>query len=238
MSDTAPPRWAVSMRRLLPFGILVAAGLGFVAAGGRHYLTFAALAANRTWLRGLVTDWGAGAAVLYVFVYAAAVALSVPGAAILTVAGGFLFGIWLGGACAVVGATFGAAVIFLAARAGFGGLARHARPFLAKLKAGFSADAFNYLLVLRLVPLFPFWLVNLVPALAGVGLGTFLLATFIGIIPGTFVYASIGNGLGKVLEQPDLDILFRPSVLGPFVALAILALLPVWYKWRQRKSDS
>jgi uncharacterized membrane protein YdjX (TVP38/TMEM64 family) len=233
----ADPHSAISLRRLLPLGILAVAGIGFVAAGGHRYLTFSTLAENRAWLCGLVARWGAAAALLYVLVYAVAVALSVPGGTILTIAGGFLFGTWVGGSCAVVGATIGAGGIFLAARAGLGGLARRAGPFFKKLEAGFSANAFNYLLVLRLVPLFPFWLVNLVPALVGVGLPTFLVTTFIGIIPGTLIYASIGNGLGKVVEQPDRDILFHPSVLGPIVALAFLALLPVWYKRRQRRKS-
>jgi uncharacterized membrane protein YdjX (TVP38/TMEM64 family) len=225
-----------SVRRLVPLGILVAAGIVFVVIGGHRYLTLSSLAEHRAQLCDLVTRWGAGAAIGYILLYAAVVALSIPGGAILTLAGGFLFGTWLGGGCAVVGATLGAACIFLAARAGLGGLAQRAGPFFTKLKDGFGANAFNYLLVLRLVPLFPFWLVNLVPALAGVGLPTFLLATVIGIMPGTLVYASIGSGLGEVIEQPDPDILFHPSVLGPILALAALALLPVWYKRRQRQS--
>jgi uncharacterized membrane protein YdjX (TVP38/TMEM64 family) len=163
------------------------------------------------------------------------IALSIPGGVVLTITGGFLFGTWLGGLCAVTGASLGAAGVFLAARAGLGGLTQRAGPLLGKLEAGFRADAFNYLLVLRLIPLFPFWLVNLVPALAGVGLPTYLLATFIGIVPGTFVYASLGNGLGAVVEQPDLGIVFQPSVLLPIVGLAVLALVPVWYKRRRRK---
>lgn len=236
MPDAPPPRPVVSVRRLAPLGILVAAGVGFVAFGGHRYLTFSALADNRAWLCGLAARWGAAAALAYIAAYAVIVALSVPGGAALTIAGGFLFGTWLGGLCAVIGATAGAVCIFLAARAGLGGLARRAGPFLDRLEAGFRADAFNYLLVLRLVPLFPFWLVNLVPALAGVGLPTFLAATFIGIIPATFVYASLGNGLGRVVEQPDLSILFQPGVLGPILALAALALLPVLFRrWRRRK---
>ena len=235
MPEPASPHLAVSLRRLVPLAILVAAGIGFVAVGGHRYLTASSLAQNRAWLCGLVARWGPGAAVLYVLVYAVAVALSLPSGAILTIAGGFLFGTWIGGSCAAIGATLGATCIFVAARAGLGGLAQRAGPFFKKLEAGFSANAFNYLLVLRLVPVFPFWLVNLVPALARVRLSTFLLATFIGIIPGTFVYASLGNGLGKVVEQPDPDILVHPSVLGPILALALLALLPVWYKrWRRR----
>jgi uncharacterized membrane protein YdjX (TVP38/TMEM64 family) len=91
-------------------------------------------------------------------------------------------------------------------------------------------------LVLRLVPIFPFWLVNLVPALVGVRLPTYVLATFLGIVPGTFVYASLGNGLGSLVEEPDLGIIFKPSLLVPIVGFALLALVPVGYKrWRGKK---
>jgi uncharacterized membrane protein YdjX (TVP38/TMEM64 family) len=206
-------------------------------AGGYHYLTLTALAENRDWLCSLVQRWGVAAVVLYIGVYGMLVALSVPGAAVLTIAGGFLFGTWLGALGAIIGATLGATGIFLAARSGLGGLAQRAGPLVGKLEAGFRADAFNYLLVLRLVPIFPFWLVNLVPALVGVRLLTYVLATFLGIIPGTFVYASLGNGLGSVLEEPDLGIVFRPSVLVPIVGLALLALIPVGYKrWRDKRA--
>jgi uncharacterized membrane protein YdjX (TVP38/TMEM64 family) len=230
------PQNGISARRLIPLGLLVVAGIAFVAFGGRHYLTFAALAENREWLSSLVQRWGFVAALLYIAVYAGLVALSVPGAAILTIAGGFLFGTWLGTLCAILGATLGATGVFLATRAGLGGLARRAGPLVGKLEAGFRADAFNYLLVLRLVFIFPFWLVNLVPALVGVRLWTFILATFLGIIPGTFVYASFGNGLGNVVGEPGLGVLLRPSVLGPIVGLVILALIPVGYKrWRTKR---
>jgi uncharacterized membrane protein YdjX (TVP38/TMEM64 family) len=230
------PQNGISARRLIPLGLLVVAGIAFVAFGGRHYLTFAALAENREWLSSLVQRWGFVAALLYIVGYAGLVALSVPGAAILTIAGGFLFGTWLGTLCAILGATLGATGVFLATRAGLGGLARRAGPLVGKLEAGFRADAFNYLLVLRLVFIFPFWLVNLVPALVGVRLWTFILATFLGIIPGTFVYASFGNGLGNVVGEPGLGVLLRPSVLGPIVGLVILALIPVGYKrWRTKR---
>ena len=205
-------------------------------AGGYRYLTFSSLAQNRDWLHGLVQRWGILAAIVYITVYAMLVALSVPGGAVLTIAGGFLFGPWLGTLCAVVGATLGATGIFLAARAGLGGLSHRAGPFIAKLEAGFRADAFNYLLVLRLVFIVPFWLVNLVPALVGVKLWTYVIATFIGIIPATFVFASLGSGLSNVVEEPGLAVLLRPSVLGPIFGLALLALIPVGYKhWRGKK---
>jgi uncharacterized membrane protein YdjX (TVP38/TMEM64 family) len=106
-----------------------------------------------------------------------------------------------------------------------------------KFDTGFRANAFNYLLVLRLVPLFPFWLVNLVPAVIGVKLGTYVLATFLGIIPASFVYAGIGNGLGSVVGEPDSRLLFRPSVFLPILGLALLALVPVAYKhWRGKRT--
>src|SRR5712671_3444413 len=213
-NDTSPQRH-VSARRLLPLGLLVAAWIVFMLAGGYRYLTFSALAQNRDWLCGLVQQWGILAAFVYIMVYAMLVALSVPGAAILTLA---------------------ATAIFLAARRGLGGLAQRAGRFAGKLEAGFRADAFNYLLVLRLVPIFPFWLVNLVPALVGVRLPTYVLATFLGIVPATFIYASLGNGLGSLVEEPDLAIIFKPSLLVPIVGLAFLALIPVGYKrWRAKK---
>jgi uncharacterized membrane protein YdjX (TVP38/TMEM64 family) len=230
------PRQLVSARRLLPLALLLAAWIAFMLTGGYRYLTFSALAQHRDRLCGLVQQWGIVAGFIYILVYAALVALSVPGAAILTIASGFLFGTWIGGLFAVIGATLGATAIFLAVRAGLGGLAQRAGRLVGKLEAGFRADAFNYLLVLRLIPIFPFWLVNLVPALVGVGLPTYMLATFLGILPGTFVYASLGNGLGDLVEEPDLAIIFKPSLLVPIVGLALLALLPVGYKhWRSKK---
>jgi uncharacterized membrane protein YdjX (TVP38/TMEM64 family) len=220
----------VTLRRLLPLALLLAAGVAFIALGGRHYLSFAALSQNRDWLAALVARWGIVAGIAYVAGYAVLTALSVPGAAVLTIAGGVLFGAWLATAYVVVGATIGATAVFLAARAGLGGLAGRAGPFVARLESGFRRNAFNYLLVLRLVPIFPFWLVNLVPAVLGVPLRSYVPATLIGIVPGAFVYASLGAGLGAAADNPDLGILFRPGVLGPILGLAILALLPVAYR--------
>jgi uncharacterized membrane protein YdjX (TVP38/TMEM64 family) len=237
MADKTSRQHAFSTRRLVPLGILVVAGIAFIAAGGHKYLTFATLAENRDWLCSLVRRWGFLAALVYIAGYGMLVALSVPGGAILTMAGGFLFGTWLGALCAIAGATLGATGIFLAARAGLGGIAQRAGPLVGKLEAGFRADAFNYLLVLRLVPIFPFWLVNLVPALVGVRLRTYVLATVLGIVPATFIFASLGSGLGSVVDEPDLRIVLRPSVLGPIVGLALLALIPVGYrKWRDKKA--
>lgn len=226
-------------RRLLPLAVLVAALIAAFALRLDRYLSFDQLAAHREWLLAEVARLGVLAPLCYVLIYAAATGLSIPGAALLTLVAGFLFGTLAGTAIVVVGATLGAIIVFLVARTAFGGLLRaRAGPFIRKLESGFRANALSYLLVLRLIPLFPFWLVNLVPAILGVGLGTFVLGTFLGIIPGAFVYASLGSGLGTLIESgehPDLGIIFQPGVLGPLSGLALLALLPVAYKKFHRR---
>jgi uncharacterized membrane protein YdjX (TVP38/TMEM64 family) len=121
--------------------------------------------------------------------------------------------------------------VFLAARTAIGDYLRaKAGPGLKRMEEGFRRNAFSYLLVLRIVPIFPFWLVNLVPAFCGVSLRTYALATLIGIIPGCFVFASVGNGLGALLdrgETPNLMIIFQWDILLPILGLAVLALLPI-----------
>ena len=162
-------------------------------------------------------------------VYAAVVALSVPGAAIMTLAGGFLFGIVLGASLTVIGATLGATLLFLIARSAAGDFLRQrAGPFLARMSDGFSKDAFNYLLFLRLVPAFPFWAVNLAPALLGMRLAPFVIATALGIIPGTVVYTAFGASLGHVFDaggQVDLKTVFSPTLIAALIGLGLLALV-------------
>jgi uncharacterized membrane protein YdjX (TVP38/TMEM64 family) len=236
MADETPRPFA--FRRCVPLGILILAGVLFMALGGHRYLTIAAIAENREWVCDLVGAAQAMAALAFIVTYAGLVALSVPGGALLTITGGFLFGPWLGGAYAVVGATTGATVVFLAARAGLGGLAARAAPWVQRIEAGFRRNGLNYLLVLRLIPIFPFWLVNLVAGAVGLRLWVYVVGTFIGIIPVTFIFASLGNGLGTLVEEgrpPDLAILYRPSVFLPILGLAALTLLPVAYRrWRTR----
>src|ERR1700722_19502043 len=229
---------SLSLRRCAPLAVLVLAGVLFIVLGGRRYLSFAALAEHREILCTLARQGGALAALGFIVAYAGLTALSVPGAAVMTLAGGFLFGPWLGTLYSLVGATLGAVGVFLAARAGLAGFTARAGPRVRRLEAGFRADALNYLLVLRLVPIFPFWLVNLVAGATGMALPAYVAATFFGMIPGTFVYAGLGNGIGALIaagQRPDLNILFHPSVLLPIVGLAVLALVPVIYKrWRHR----
>lgn len=235
MPDAPPP---ITLCRLLPLAVLVLGGVTFIAFGGHRWLTLAALADHHHWLCDMVAHSGAEGVAAFILAYAAFVSLSVPGGALLTMTGGFLFGIWLGALYSVVGATIGATIVFLAARAGLARLATRAGPLTQRLIAGLRDEGFNYLLAVRLIPVVPFWLVNLAAGILGLPLVPYVLGTFIGIIPVTIIYASLGNGFGTLLEQgrhPDLAILFEPGVLLPILALAAMALLPVAVKrWRRR----
>lgn len=244
-SARTPGRSSLStliFRRILPIAVLIAGFAAFFALDLDRYVSLEALKQNRETLRMLVAENGVLAIVGFVVIYAVVIAFSLPGGALMTITGGFLFGAVGGGLIVVVGATIGATALFLAARTALGDVFRaKAGPFVSKMEDGFRRNALNYLLVLRLIPLFPFWLVNLVPAFLGVSTATYVLGTFVGIIPGTFVYASVGNGLGALIDagqDPDLGIIFRLDILGPLLGLAALALLPVVYKKFFARKDS
>ncbi len=236
-SQAAPPRsWA---RRLAPLTILALILVLFFAFGLNRYVGFGALRDNRALLTGFVAAHAALAGLIFIAAYIVAVAASLPGGAVLSVLAGFLFGTWVGTACVLVGATIGATLLFLAARSAFGdGLRRRLGARGERLAHDLDQNAFSYLLVLRLVPLFPFWLVNLVPALTRMSLGAYMLATLLGIIPGSFVFVSIGSGLGALFdrgETPNLGIIFSPDILVPLCGLAVLAMIPVAYRRFRRQ---
>jgi len=244
MIETAydtPPAKSLKLR-LLAVAVSVAAVV-FVLnlTGALGYLSFAALARNREWLVGRVEELGVAAPVVFVLVYAVCTAFSLPSGLLLSTLGGFLFGTWWGGLSNVIGATLGATMIFLAAKTVLGDLLRaRAGSLLQKLEAGFRENELSYMLVLRLVPLFAFWLVNLAPAFLGVRLSIFITGTFVGIIPGAFVFASVGTGLGAILDSggtPDGSALLQPRVLLSIIGLVVLTLVPVVYK-RFRRSSS
>jgi uncharacterized membrane protein YdjX (TVP38/TMEM64 family) len=187
------------LKRVFPVAVVAAAVLAFFGLGLDRYLTVEALRDNRAALAGFVAGNFALAALVYMAIYAGVVALSVPGGALMTLAGGFLFGAFWGTALVVIAATAGATVVFLIARYVLGDVMRRkAGPFLQRMEAGFQENALSYLLVLRLVPAFPFWAVNLAPALLGVRLPVYVLATAVGIVPGTFVFASFGAGCSRL----------------------------------------
>jgi uncharacterized membrane protein YdjX (TVP38/TMEM64 family) len=237
MSEERPAarRLPLSPRRLALIALAVAlVALAIYAL--RDTLTFETLRENRETLLAWRDANYLLAAAGYMALYVTVTALSLPGGAVMTMTGGFLFGLVPSTAMTVVAATTGATLIFLAAKAGFGD-ALHRRitaegsgGVLKRLEAGLRENAFNYLLMIRLVPAFPFWLINLAPAFLGIRLRTYVAATFLGIIPGTAVYTWIGAGLGEVFargEEPDFGLIFDPVILGPILGLAALAVLPV-----------
>ncbi len=222
------------MRRLLPLFVLLA-----LAAGGFFLLRgvgWGSLARHQTELTDWVGTHPIGSAMLFVIAYVLTAALSLPQAALLTVAGGLLFGTILGCALTVTGATLGASVLLVVVRRAFAKtLQRHRGRIPEQVRLRLARDGFSYLLALRLVPLFPFWIVNLAAAVAGIRLTVFAPATLLGIVPTSFVLSSIGAGVGSVLAQgrtPDLSVLFAPRILLPLLGLAALSLLPVLLRRR------
>jgi uncharacterized membrane protein YdjX (TVP38/TMEM64 family) len=230
-----------SVLRVLPLALLLAGLASFFLADLGRFTSFEFLRQNHQALMHWVAGHQLLAVAGFALLYAASVALSLPSGSFLTVTAGFLFGTMAGALWVVLAATVGATAVFLAARTAFAEpLRRRAGPTLRRMESGFQTNALSYLLVLRLVPLFPFFLVNLAPAFLGVPLGTYVATTLIGIIPGTLVYASVGSGLGMIFEQggtPPLGLIFEPRILLSILALAALALVPVAYRrWRQKKA--
>jgi uncharacterized membrane protein YdjX (TVP38/TMEM64 family) len=255
-----PPAGARSpklpLRRVVPLVVVVVVSGAVIAMGWHRELSFESLARHHEALRDFIALHEMAAVGAYVVLYAAVIALSVPAGFFLTLAGGILFGAVLGGTAAMAGGTIGAIFIFLIAKSAAGEhLLRRAGPLAGKLAQGFRADAFSYLLFLRLVPVFPFWLINLVPALCGVRLATFVAATVVGIIPGTFAIAFVGAGLDSVFAAQQaayrfclaggrsdcrlefhMNAVLTPELLTALAALGILALVPVAVKHLRARS--
>jgi uncharacterized membrane protein YdjX (TVP38/TMEM64 family) len=239
----AAPTRSARVKRWLPLGVLLLGTAAFFVSGAYRYITFDTLRDNRMALLDWVKNAGVLAVLVFMLGYALVVAFSLPLGILMTVAAGFLFGTVPGTIYVVIAATVGSIAVFLAARTALGDFFRkRASAFLKRMETGFRRNEFSYLLFLRFIPVFPFWLVNIVPALLHVSLRNYVLATFIGIIPGTAVFASVGNGLGAVFDQgktPDLTVIFRPEILLPILGLALLSLLPVAYShWRHRKEGA
>ncbi len=229
-------------RKLLPLAaIATAAAVGFYF---KDAFSFQTLADNRealiAWRDGSYVLAAAGYLVAYVLV----VAFSLPGALIMTLTGGFLFGLVMGSLLTVFGATIGAVAIFLAARMGLGDMLQARMDAssgnLAKVRDGLRENEISYLFLMRLVPVIPFFVANLAPALLGVKLRNYVITTFFGIMPGTVVYTWVGAGLSEVFargETPDLGIFFEWHILGPIIGLCVLSALPILIK-AFRKEDA
>jgi len=232
MTDTKEKKSLV--KRLLPLGIIAAALTAFFALGGPEYVNLESLKENREWLAGFVQDNFLIAFIGFIALYALLVGISFPGAGFLSIFGGFLFGTFTGAFGIVIGATIGACIIFMVARNAIGGnLAERMGPYMKKFEDGLTKNELSYLFILRLVPIFPFFVVNVVPALFNVKFRNYALTTAFGIIPGSLVYASIGDGASAIFEQGgDLKlsgVMTEPRVLFPIIGLACLAMIPVIY---------
>ncbi len=250
-------------RRWLPL-IAIAGLMGLVFAMGWHkLLTFKTIGLNYDAMKAFIGQNLVAALAIYIVAYIAVVALSLPGGLVMTLTGGLLFGWQLGAPAAIVGATIGATIIFLIAKTSFGeGLAAKAGPWIGKLQQGFKENALSYLLFLRLVPAFPFVVVNLAPALLGVPLRTYVIGTLLGIIPGTTAFSIAGAGLGSVVEAQnaaykacldknpgggdaicpytiDTSKLVTTELLVAFAVLGVVALIPVAIKkWSNRHATA
>jgi uncharacterized membrane protein YdjX (TVP38/TMEM64 family) len=245
------PKRAEQMRgksglwRLLPIAVILAGLALSYAFGLQHYLSLSFLGESRAALKAYAGAHYLLSAALFMAIYIAAVAFSLPAATILTVFGGFLFGWLAGGFMVVIAATIGACILFLAARSALGGFLRDkVGGRAAALAEGFKKDAFSYLLVLRLAPVFPFFFVNIAPALFDVTLRTFAAATFLGIIPGTFAYAFLGQGVDSVLDAAhaagkaaSIGDLVTPQITLAFAGLACVAAMPLIIKKLRRAPD-
>jgi len=240
-TDMTPPT-GFPLRRILPLAaIAVVAVLGFTY---RDLFSFETLAQHREQLIAWRDNSYILAAVVYTLAYILAVAFSLPGALIMTLTGGFLFGTIAGAGFTVFGATVGATAIFLAAKTGLGDSLQDkmdASPgTMSKIRDGLRENEVSYLLLMRLVPAIPFFVANLAPALVGVRLRNYVLTTFFGIMPGTVVYSWVGAGLGEVFargERPDLGLFFEPQILGPVLALSALSALPIVIKALRKKGN-
>lgn len=240
--------------RWVPLVVIAALTALAFTLGWHRLLSFKTVGLNYDFLKGFITDNFAAAILVYMLIYVSVVALSLPGGLIMTLSGGLLFGWLAGSTAAVIAATIGATLIFLIAKTSFGEvLAAKAGPSVAKLRQGFQDNALSYLLFLRLVPAFPFFVVNLAPALLGVPLRTYVIGTFFGIIPATVAFSVAGAGLGSVVEaqnavykaclaaapsDPDTACpytintseLVTPQLLAAFALLGAVALIPVVLK--------
>ncbi|MGH6853929.1 MAG: TVP38/TMEM64 family protein [Aestuariivirga sp.] len=253
---TKRPSYLSNVKTWLPVLLLaILIGAAYLAGFG-HYFSLQTIAENRMLLKGFAAEHPFYAIFLYMAVYIGVVALSLPGAAVMSVAGGFLFGWPLSVPITIIAATIGAVIVFHVVKTSFGAaLAERAGPTARKLTEGFARDSFSYLLFLRLVPAFPFFMVNAVAGLARVNPRTFIAATALGIIPASFAFAYLGTGLDSIIDaqmksydacvaakgiancslELDAGALLTPEIVTAFIVLGFVALIPIGFRRWQRR---
>lgn len=231
------------LKRAWPILLIGAAIALLFATGANQYLSLEALRDNEASLRAIVAGNLMLSLLVFVALYAVSVTFYVPGASILTMTGGFLFGAWIGAGATLVGATLGAVGAWWMVRTALGEPLRERAEksggLLKRLIDGLNGNAFSYVFSLRLIPAAPYWLVNAAAGLASVPLRPYALATLLGIIPGTVIYSGVGAGLGDLFRRdqtPDLGIIFEPQILWPLIGLAALGFLPTIWKRLRGKS--
>ena len=235
-TDEAPPASSPPFGKIIVLGLFAAAVFVFFYFDLKQYVSLDTLKANRDRLLAFTEANYTSAVLIYILIYCLQTAFSLPGATIFTLAGGFLFGAVLGTLYVNIAATTGATLAFLAARYLLRDwVERKVGHRLASIQEGFAKNAFSYLLTLRLIPLFPFFLVNLVSGLTRITVGTFMAATAIGIIPASFVFANAGRQLGSINSLSEIA---SPRVLGSFALLGLLALVPIVYRKLNRQKDA
>jgi uncharacterized membrane protein YdjX (TVP38/TMEM64 family) len=239
--DTGIRRRA-AWRRWVPLGVIVLGIVLVFAFDLQDYASVQHLREHRDRLTAFVSEHYLQAVLGYLLFYMLFAALSLPGAAWLTMAAGLLFGAVVGATVVVIAATIGATLLFLATKTSLGDyLHSHAGPWLAKVEHGFAENQWSYLLMMRMFPAIPFFIANLVPAFLGVPLPAFVITTFIGIIPATAVFATIGAGLGSVLMTSadlTLETLLTPQVEAALIGLAVLSATPIAIKYLRRHRTS
>ncbi len=238
---SAPQSDFSRLLRRLPIFAILAAGI-FALVYYRHMLSFSNLEHESKRLLALRDAHYGLTSLGFIAIYALVVVISVPGAIILTLSGGFLFGFFPGVVYNVAAATIGAVIVFMAARSGFGhDIAERIEArggAVARLQAALKENEWSVLLTMRLIPVVPFFIANLIPAFVGIRLSTFAITTFLGIIPADLIYTTLGAGLGEIFargEVPHLDILFTPKFGLPLVGLGLLAALPLILKLFNRR---
>ena len=236
----SPPDRGSPLLAIALLAALLLVSLAILLSGAWRHISLAELRERRHELTAYVQAHPVLAVEIYMAAYAVLVALSIPGALLMSLSGGYLFGVWEGAAAAVAGASTGAVAMFLVARTALGdALARHLERregVLSRLQADAREHTLSTLLALRLMPAVPFALVNLLAGVVRMKLGPYVLATVVGIAPSTLIYTWTGQGLHAVFKRTgavDLHALVRPEVYGPIVALALLALVPLAWRWRQ-----
>lgn len=244
------------LRQWLPLGILILLFGVFTFTGTYKLLSFEALIENYANLDRYIAENFWPAVLVYTAIYIVAVAMSFPAAWVLTIAGGIFFGWWIAGILTIFAATLGASVTFWIASTSLGEQLRlNAGGFIKKMRDGMQENAVSYMLFLRLVPAFPFALINIAPAVLGVPFTVFFWTTLVGIAPGTFAYAYAGEGLASLAAAQSVAYiecqasaatncgvslmpsdLVTPELLIAFSALGLVSLLPIVIKRKKSKN--